>query len=75
LGKQDSAYTEVAKTGVGKDAQRGTQDELEILALILSQSPMLRQNILEKLRAARERLVKQGKVTLASDPDKSKKAG
>lgn len=38
-----------------KEVNRGTQDEMEVLMLILRDNQVLRQNVLEKLRFARQR--------------------
>lgn len=53
--------------GKGKDddekkkdeKNRGTQDELEILALVIQQNLAVRMSVLEKLRAAKERVAKK----------------
>ena len=44
------------KPGKPKEVARGTQDELEILGLILVQLPMVRQLVMERLRSAKERV-------------------
>ena len=60
-----------------KDVQRGTQDELEVLALILLQLPVQKQLVLERLRSARDRLGRQGTAKLSPEggPKDSKKKG
>jgi hypothetical protein len=45
--------------GVPGEVNRGTQDEVEILGLIIAKSPMLKQVVLEKIRAARTRAEKR----------------
>jgi hypothetical protein len=60
------------KKQVGNEISRGTQDELEILALVLSQAPVLRQIVVDRLRAAKKRHLtreelKAGRAAAAED--------
>lgn len=49
------AKAQQGKSEQGKEVQRGTQDELEILALIIRENPFLMSNVLEKLRQVKYR--------------------
>lgn len=42
--------------GPFRDVQRGTQDEMEILGLIVAMSPNIRQVVLEQVRKAKKRM-------------------
>lgn len=37
----------------GKEKNRGTQDEVAIMGLILEENPILKQRVMEKIRVAR----------------------
>lgn len=49
----------------GRNVNRGTQNELEIIGLIVLQSPALRQLVHEKMRQARKRQADKEKGTLS----------
>jgi hypothetical protein len=40
--------------GLSGEKDRGTQDDIEILKLILDENPALRQRVLDKMRAIRK---------------------
>lgn len=44
------------KAGPFRDVQRGTQDEMEIIGLIVAMSPNIRQVILDQVRKAKKRM-------------------
>jgi hypothetical protein len=49
------------KTGPFRDVQRGTQDELEIIGLIVATSPNIRQAVYEQIRRAKKRMQERDK--------------
>ena len=53
-----------SKKSMFKDVQRGTHNELEILAQIVVVSPMLRQGVLERVRAAKKRQAERDRGTV-----------
>ena len=58
--KRAGGFTEAARAhGPAKEVSRGTTDELQILQLIIAQSPVLRTAVLERLRAAKGRVAKR----------------
>lgn len=59
--KKDDESKAGAKTGPFRDMQRGTQDELEILGLIVAASPNIRQAVLEQIRRAKKRVQEKEK--------------
>ena len=53
----------------GKQANRGTQDEIAIIGMIIEENPILKQRILEKIRLVRAASsLNKGKVVSTSDP-------
>lgn len=49
------------KAGPARDVQRGTQDEMEIVGLIVAQNPSLRQMVFERIRQAKKRVQEREK--------------
>jgi len=49
------------------EVNRGTQDELEVLSLVLAELPIQKQLVLDRLRAAKERMSKRGGNTDSAD--------
>lgn len=45
-------------TGKGKEKQRGTQDELEIMALIVVEHPTLKDRIMPLIKEAQSRMTR-----------------
>ena len=56
MAKEKGGFSEVSRKGQVKQVNRGTQDELEILGLVIAELPVQRQLVLDKLRAAKERM-------------------
>lgn len=62
------AKSDKGKTPQKSEPERGTSDELEILRLIVSEVPGLRQKVLDKIRDAKDRaLVKAAKGAVPKD--------
>ena len=73
--KRSGGFAESTRTsGPVKEAQRGTTDELQILALVVLQSPSLKATVLERLRSAKGRAEKRAAGGAAKLEEEKKKA-
>ena len=61
-------------SGPSKEVQRGTTDELQILGQIISQSPVLKATVLDRLRSARDRIEKRAAGAAPKLQEEKKKA-
>ncbi len=57
------------KSQVKSKVNRGTQDDLEILMIIIKDSPMLKTGVLERIRAGRKRAIERREYALKKGRD------
>ncbi len=67
--KDESEDSVSIKSGLKSKLNRGTQDDLEILMIIIKDSPMLRTGVLERIRAGRKRAIERREYALKKGRD------
>lgn len=52
--KKKNSSSAPARKGILPEKQRGTQDDVEVIKLILDENPALRQRVLDKIKSVRK---------------------
>ena len=73
MAKSAPGKDEEPKKKTVKDVNRGTQDEMEILALIVSENLQLRNSVMEKMKQLKTRQNKKSMGAAAETDPKSRK--